>query len=147
MSGFEVLAALGVIAGVYFWNLNRAAGNLVFFPGNITGFSLNGLSPIIQAELVVENTNNVSFTIMSIAASVSSNGTLIGNVSNFTQFQIPGNSQATIPLTLVLQPIGIVNNIIGIITGGSGGTTIQIEGSINANGIQAPISLTYKIGL
>lgn len=147
MSGFEVLAALGVLAGVYFWNLYRAAGNLVFFPGNITGFSLNGLSPTIQAEMIVQNTNNISFTVMSIAASVSSNGTMIGNVSNFSPFQIPGNSQATIPLTLVLQPIALVNNIIGIITGGVGGSEIQITGSLNADGIQAPISLTYKIGV
>lgn len=147
MSGFEVLAALGLVAGVYFWNLYRAAGNLVFFPGSITGLSLDGLSPVIQAEMIVQNTNNVSFTVMSIAASVTSNGTLIGNVSNFSPFQIPGNSQATIPLTLVLQPIALVNNIIGIVTGGSGKTELQISGSLNADGIQAPIALTYKLGV
>lgn len=147
MSGFEVLAALGLVAGVYFYSLYHAAANLIFFPGNITGFSLNGLSPTLQAELIVQNTNNVSFNVMSIAASVTSNGTLIGNVSNFSPFQIPGNSQATIPLTLVLQPIAIVNNIIGIITGGSGQTELSITGSLNADGIQAPISLTYKLGI
>jgi LEA14-like dessication related protein len=147
MSGIEVLIALGVVAGLYFFNLQRAAGNLVFFPGNITGFSLNGPSPTITAELVVQNTNNISFTIQSVAASVSSNGTLIGNVSNFLPVTVPGNSQAVIPLTLVLQPIALVNNIIGIITGGSGNSQVQIKGSLNADGIQAPISLTYKIGL
>lgn len=142
-----MLAALGVLAGVYFYSLYHAASNLIFFPGNITGFSLNGLSPTLQAELIVQNTNNTSFNVMSIAASVTSNGTLIGNVSNFSPFQIPGNSQATIPLTLVLQPIAIVNNIIGIITGGSGQTELSITGSLNADGIQAPISLTYKLGI
>lgn len=147
MSGFEVLAALGVVAGLYFYNLYRAAGNLVFMPGNITGLSLNGITPVIQAELIVQNTNNVSFTVMSVAASVSSNGTLIGNVSNFSPVTLPGNSQATIPLTLTLQPIALVNNIIGIITGGSGSTELSINGSLNADGIQAPISLTYKLGV
>lgn len=147
MSGTEVLAALGVMAGLYFYNVQKSAGNLVFFPGNITGLQLNGYSPVILAELVVQNTSNLSFTVNSLAASVSSNGTLIGNVSNFTPITVPGNNQATIPLQLVLQPIALVNNIIGIITGGSGKTEIKIDGSTNADGIQVPISLTYKLGL
>lgn len=147
MSGLEVLIALGIVGGLYFFNQFRAAGNLVFFPGNVTGLNISGLSPVLTADLIVQNTNNVTFTVYSIAASVSSNGTLIGNVSNFSPITIPGNSQATIPLTLVLQPLAIVNNIIGIITGGVGKQEIQIQGSLNADGIQAPISLTYKLGV
>lgn len=147
MDGLSVLVALGVVAGIYFFNLKRAADNLVVFPGNITGFSLSGLTPEITATLIVQNTNNISFTVASIAATVSSNGVFIGNVSNFTPVEIPGNAQTAIPLKIQLQPIGVVNNIIGIITGGSGSTDITITGSLNANGIQAPIELTYKIGL
>lgn len=147
MDSLSVVIGLGLVAGLWFTNLYRAAGNLQFFPGNITGLSLSGLSPQLTAELIVQNTNNVSFTVFSIAASVSSNGTLIGNVSNFQPIQIPGNSQAVIPLTLILQPIALVNNIIGVVTGGSGNTKIQIQGSLNADGIQAPIDLTYQIGL
>lgn len=147
MTGLDVLLALGVVAGLYFFNLYRAADNLVIFPGNITGFSLSGISPEITAEIVVQNTNNISFTVASIAASVSSNGTLIGNVSNFTPTEIPGNAQTVIPLKIQLQPVALVNNIIGIITGGSGSTEIVVNGSLNANGIQAPIALTYKLGL
>lgn len=147
MSGLEFLIALGVVGALYYGNLFRAAGNLVFFPGRITNLSLSGFSPEITAELIVQNTNNVSFTVASIAATVSSNGTLIGNVSNFSQIEIPGNSQAVIPLTIQLQPIALVNNIIGIITGGAGSSEISVNGSLNANGIQAPIDLTYKIGL
>lgn len=147
MDGLSALVALGVVAALYFSNFYRAANNLVVFPGRITGFTLSGFSPEITAELVVQNTNNISFTVASIAASVSSNGTLIGNVSNFTPTEIPGNAQAVIPLTIQLQPIALVNNIIGILTGGVGNTEIVVNGSLNANGIQAPIALTYKIGL
>lgn len=142
----NVLLLLGVVAGVYFYNLYRAADNLVIFPGTITGFSLSGITPEITATLVVQNTNNISFTISSIAASVTSNGTFIGNVSNFTPVEIAGNAQTTIPLTIQLQPIGLVNTLIGIITGGSGSMEITISGSLNANGIQAPINLPYKLG-
>lgn len=143
----ELLVTLGLVAVLYFGNLYRAASNLVFFPGRITGFSIQGFSPEITAELIVQNTNNISFYVTSLAASVTSNGTLIGNVSNFTPVTIAGNSQTTIPLLLILQPLALTNNIIGIITGGSGSTEIKISGQLNADGIQAPIDLVYKIGV
>lgn len=147
MGGTEVLAFLAVAAGLYLWNLQKAAGKLTFFPGNITSFDMQGLSPVLYAELIVQNTNNVSFTINSMAASVTADGTLIGNVSNFTPVQVPGNSQAAVPLTLVLMPIGIANQIIQIITGGAGRKDIKVTGSVNANGFQEEFALDFKIGL
>lgn len=147
MGGTEVLAFLAVAAGLYFWNLQKAAGKLTYYPGNITAFDMQGLSPVLYAELIVQNTNNVSFTINSMAASVTADGTLIGNVSNFSPVQIPGNSQAAIPITLVLMPIGIANEIIQIITGGAGRKNIKVTGGVNANGFQEEFSLDFKIGL
>lgn len=147
MGGTEVLAFLAVAAGLYFWNLQKAAGKLTYYPGNITAFHMQGLSPVLYAELIVQNTNNVSFTINSMAASVTADGILIGNVSNFSPVQIPGNSQAAIPLTLVLMPIGIANEIIQIITGGAGRKNIKVTGGVNANGFQEEFSLDFKIGL
>ena len=122
-----------------------AAGNLLYSPGNITGFNL--LPPAVYVELVVQNTSNITFTISSLAANVLSDGTLIGNISDFTPVQIPGNSQGAIPLTLTLQPIGLANEIISMINGGSGSRTILIQGSVNANGMQQPLSIQYKVGV
>jgi len=147
MNGVGLLVALGVVGGLYFFNLYRAAGNLVMFPGNIIDFYFDGATPVLRVNLIVQNTNNVSFTVASIAATVSANGSMIGIVSNFTPVVIPGNSQAAIPLTLTLQPIALVNSIIGIVTGGAGQQDIVIKGSLNADGIQAPIDLTYKLGV
>lgn len=143
----EVALFLAIGAGLYFYNLQKAAGKLTYYPGDITAFEMQGLSPVLYAELVVQNTNNVSFTLNSLAGSVTVDGTLIGNVSNFTPVQINGNSQAVIPLTLVLMPIGIANEIIQIITGGAGRKSIKVSGSVNANGFQEEFSLDFKIGL
>lgn len=146
MGGLEVVLLLAGAAGLYFWNLSKAAANLIYFPGNITGFQLDGISPIIYVDLIVQNTNNVSFTINSLAGNVLSNNTVIGNIKNFTPVEVAGNSQAAIPLTLVLQPIAIVGDIISIITGGIGKRDLQVHGTVNANGIQAGFDLNYKIG-
>jgi len=132
-------------AGLYLWNLKKAASNLQYFPGSITGFNL--FPPTIYVELIVQNTSNVSFTISSLAANVTSDSTQVGNVSDFTPVQIPANSQGVLPLTLTLQPIGLADDIISIITGGAGNRTILIQGSVNANGMQQPFSLSYKVGV
>jgi hypothetical protein len=147
MGVFEAVAIVAGIAGLYLFNLSKAASNLTYFPGDITGFSLAGFSPVITVDLVVQNTSNVEFTISSLAANVTSDGTLIGNVSNFSPVRIPTNSQGNIPLTLTLQPLGVVNDIISIITGGSGSRDILLQGSVNANGFQQPFTVRYKVGV
>lgn len=146
MGGLEVVLLLAGAAGLYFWNLSKAASNLIYFPGNITGFQLDGISPIIYVDLIVQNTNNVSFTINSLAGNVLSNNTVIGNIKNFTPVEVAGNSQTAVPLTLVLQPIAIVGEIISVLTGSTGERNLQVHGTVNANGIQAGFDLIYNIG-
>lgn len=147
MTGLDVLLILAGAAGIYIWNLSKAANNLTYFPGNITGISLDGITPVVYATLIIQNTSNLTFTITSLAGSVTSNGTLIGNVSDFMPVTVPANSQGQIPLTLRLQPLGIVNDIIAILTGGVGTRALVVGGSINANGMQQTFSLTYNVGV
>jgi hypothetical protein len=146
MGVFEAVVLVAGVTGLYLWNLARAASNLTYFPGEITGFSLSGFSPVITADLIVQNTSNVEFTINSLAGNVLSDGTIIGNLSNFTPVRIPANSQGVIPLTFTLQPLGVVNDIIQIITGGSGQRNLMVQGSVNANGMQQPFSVPYNVG-
>jgi hypothetical protein len=142
-----LLAILAGAAGLYLWSKGRAATNLLFFPGNITGFSLNGIYPVLYINLLVQNTNNTSFHLNSLAGNVTSNGTQIGNISNFTGVEIPGNSQINVPITLTLQPLTLVNDIIGIITGGSGSRDLKLDAVANVDGVQATFSLSYKLGV
>ena len=146
MNPATLLYIMVAAGGLYLWNLGRAATNLVYIPGNITGLSLAGLTPQVTATLVVQNTSNLEFTINSLAANVLSNGTQIGYISSFTPVVIQANSETRVPITMTLQPIGLVNEITSIITGGVGTREIVVDGSINANGIQAPLSIEYKIG-
>lgn len=146
MDPVVALLVVAGAAGLYLWNLQKAAGNLIYMPGNITGFTISGLSPEISATLLIQNTSNINFTINSLAAVVTSDNTQIGNVSSFIPTSIPANGQAAVPIVLTLQPIGIVNEIIQLITGGTGKRDIVIQGSVNANGMQQSFSVNYKIG-
>lgn len=145
MGVFEAVALLAGLAGLYLWNLSRAASNLIYLPGSITGFNL--LPPIVYLEILIQNTSNVDFTINSMAANVTCDGTLVGNVSEFVPILIPANSQGAIPITLTFMPLGLVNEIIEIISGSANGfKNIEIKGSVNANGIQQAFLIPYKIG-
>lgn len=146
MGGFEALLLIGAGVWLYSNTLTKAAGNLIFVPGNILSIGLEGINPTLTAQLIVQNTSNVDFTLNSLAGNVTSDGTLIGNVSNFTTVAIPGNNQTAIPLTITLFPLGIVDNIISAFYGGFQKKELTFSGSVNANGQQVPLTLVFKIG-
>lgn len=146
MGVFEALAIVAGVAGIWLWNLSRAVNNLTYIPDNITGFSL-GPPPLLTTGLIVQNTSNIDFTVHSISANVTTDGTLIGYISDFTPVTIPANSQRSVPLTLILQPLGVVNTIISIINGGVGSRNIAVDGTMNASGVQLPLSLSWKVGV
>jgi hypothetical protein len=146
MGGFEALLLLAGVAWLYTSTVTKAAGNLIFVPGNIINIGLEGMYPVVVANLLVQNTSNVDFTLNSFAATVTSDGTLIGNVSNFNAVAIPGNSQTAVPLNLTLFPLGIVDNLIQAFYGGFVKKEFIIDGSVNANGQQVPLKLIFKVG-
>lgn len=147
MRDIGAVAVLAGVAGLYIWNLKNAASNLVYTPGDITGFTIDGISPIIYADLIIQNTSNIEFTINSLAGNVTCDSTQVGNISNFTPVRILPNSQGALPLTLKMLPIGLVNNIISVITGGAGSKVLKLDGSVNANGVQSAFSMTFKAGV
>lgn len=146
MGGLNAVLLIAAGLGIWAFTQARAAGNLQYFPGNITDLSLSGINPTLQAQLIIQNTSNVQFEIRSLSASVLSNDTLIGNVSSFTATVIPPNSQIIYPLTIQLLTISIIDDIINAINTGSIRREIVLNGSLNANGQQVPLQLTYVIG-
>ena len=142
----EALLLLGGAAFLYIFTTSRAAGHLTFYPSNITGMSLD-FSPEIYATLLVQNTSNSEFTIYSLSANATTDNTLVGNVSNFIPVTIPANSEHELPLTIRLLPLTIVQNFLDALRNHGMNTTFQLEGTVNANGVQIPLSLTYKIAV
>lgn len=146
MGGLNAILLLAAGFGIWFFTQARAGGNLLFFPGNITGISLSGINPIAQVELLIQNTSNVQFEIRSLAANATSNNTLIGNVANFTPVIVPANSQVVYALTIRFLTLSLLDDIINAINTGSIRREIKISGTANANGQQVPIDITYVIG-
>lgn len=146
MDGLGAIVAILAVFGLVAFTQGRAASNLQFFPGRVTGFSIDGINPIATAELLIQNTSNVEFTINSLAASVYSSGTLIGNISDFTPDIVGPNTQYVYPVTIRFLSLSIIDQLINAFETGSIKRDLSIEGSVNANGQQWPLKLTYTIG-
>ena len=146
MDGLSALLLFGGIGLLWYLNTSRSAANLNYYPGNVTGMSFSGISPVATVELIVQNTSNVDFTINSISGNAYTDSTLIGNVSDFSPQVIPANSQRAIPLTITLFSIGIIDQIISAFQNGFTQKKIDITGTVNANGFQVPLQLSYNVG-
>lgn len=115
----------------------------------ITGVKLSwdGITPILTVALTIQNVSNEKYTVNSFVGTLTSGGTMIGNVSTFVQTDIPASSQVSLPLQIRLSLIGVVSDLVALINQGSGiSQTIVLNGYLNASGILAPINLSYKIG-
>jgi hypothetical protein len=141
-----VFGGLGLLA----WQIMRkglAAGNLVFSPGPITNIGLNGINAQLDLQLIAQNTSSADLLLNSFAGNLFSNGTLIGNVSNFSGAIIPGNSQVPVPMTVTLLPVGVVTDLINAFNNKTAVQNIDLEGTANINGFQVAVPLKFSLNV
>ena len=105
----------------------------------------------MRISIGIQNPSNESFQIKSFVGNLFAAGTdnvpyKVGTVSSFESLYVPAAAQVVYPLYIRLNLLGIVSDIFNTIQQGSGPShTVTLEGTVNASGIVAPVSLTYKI--
>lgn len=143
----KVIIFAGAAFAVYwFASKARALQGLVFTPGPVQGITMTSGAPVLSLNIQVQNTNSAGLEINSLAANVISNGSLIGNVYNFSPTIVPANSQIFMPVLVRLETIGLVSDLITSLQYGSASQNIKVVGSANVNGIQLPLTVDFKIG-
>jgi hypothetical protein len=133
-----VLIALG-IAGLWLYSKAHTGNSLQFVP---LGASWSGGA--LQVDIGVQNPTQDSLQLNSLAGSVYVNGTIAGNVSDFTPRLIAANQQTPIQLTYTPNILGTVVAVLNQVSNG-GGVLIGLNGSANVNGIPLPINLTFQV--
>lgn len=148
LSNNDLLLGGGLLLAAWFLFGRKAvaASNLTFYPGGVQSMAFLGATPILTVLVQVQNTSNAQLTINSFSGNVTSNGTLIGNVYNFTPITILPNSMQVVLVTLQLNATGIVNDIVNIFTTRSSKQMLSVNASANVEGIQVPIDLTFQVG-
>ncbi len=137
--------------GLIAWNLysrTQAAKSLNFLPGQIKSFDYVNGYPVITIGLIVQNTSNHSFNLLSIAGNVKSvkDGTsyILGYVSDFTPQVIPPISETEIPLAIRLQLAGVLSDILTSLNAGFD-QSISLQAYANVDQLQVPIDYNYKL--
>lgn len=120
---------------------------LVFYPEKVRDINFYGLSPVMTMGLLIQNTSNDSVVINSFAGNLFANDILIGNASNFQPVIVQRNGQGVMLVTVKLSALGIVNDIIRAFQFGNFSQDLRLNGYVNAEALQIPVNLNFKIGL
>jgi hypothetical protein len=148
-AGTVLLAASAFVAYLVF-SKKKAIGLLNYFISGIAIGSDNN-TPVMRVEIGIQNPTNEDFQIRAVvgnlkATSIDGSTYNIGNVSSFVSLSVRPASQVIYPLYVRLNAIAIVSDIVNTIMQGSGPSqVITVEGTVNASGIVAPVTLSYKI--
>lgn len=145
-----VLLAATAFVGFLVFSKKKAIGLLNYFIAGIA-IAFDGFTPVLRVSVGIQNPSNEDFQIRSFVGNlftIDADGTKvkIGNVSAFDTLYIRAASQATYPVYVRMNVIPIVTDLVNAIMQGSGfSREIKLEGTVNASGIVAPISLNYQI--
>lgn len=142
-----VLVSAAAFVAYHLFRKQIAGGTLLFSPDKVRAFRFDGITPVFQIGLLVQNTSNQNFTLNSIAADVTADTYSVGNVSAFGAQVIPANSQRILLLDVRLFSISIVNELIKAFQYKDFLWEVKVNGTANVDGLQVPLRLTYKIGL
>lgn len=142
------------VGGVILYSLfskARALATLTFFPGGISSIIMDGLTPVLTATILVQNTSNQKIVLQSIAGNLYLNdggkSTLIGNASQFTAQEMPANSETVVTINVRLFLIGAVNDIVKSFQyGGGAPRKLELDGMANVDAYQLPLKLSFQIG-
>lgn len=141
-----LLLAAGGILAYSLYRKSAAAGDLVFFPKGIRALKFEGATPVLEMNLGVGNTSNQSFTIQGLAGNLYTNNTYIGYVSNFNAITIPPRSETLLPISIRLNLIGAVSQLIEGLTNGTWSQDLELDMKTNVDNLVVPVVIKYKIG-
>jgi len=139
-----LLPLAGVFALMLY--LQKGAAKLLNYVIQRVQLNFQGTTPVLRVDVGVQNPSNTDFTIKSIAGDAIAGGQVIGNFSMFQTIVVASNAQTTLPIDIRLNTLGVVADLIKVITQGYGNTTtITLDGNVNANGFVQPLKLEYKL--
>ena len=97
----------------------------------------------LNVDLLIRNVNKVVFKVQSLFAQALVNGQEIGRVDMWGHYDLPGNSEQIIPLTLMIRKQSAVKELIHLFQHMGG--KINFVGHIEIDGKKFPLDLKHTI--
>lgn len=145
-TGTILLGAALLIGLIYFSNLGNAAGTLQYIIQSVDVRSLTNWKIVVT----VQNVSSSSLMLNSMAGTLSVNGTMIGNISNFSgPTEIVGNGQTNVVVNVNPSLLGIGSALYNLIQAGTGMTGLQftIQGNVNVNNLVQAFNITQTVNV
>lgn len=135
-----LLALAGI--GLYWFAQLGTAGNtaqLIF-----SGVTVN--SPTnFTLHFIVQNISNATVKFNGLTGTVAVNGTVIGNISNFTPITIQPVSQQNLNVNFQPNLLGVASEISQLFTTGNQSLDFTINGNYNIDGFVLPFNLENAV--
>lgn len=145
----DTLPAVGLaLAGLYVLSQLTTFGATTQMNFIISSISVSsqGVTPVLNMILTAQNPTNSSLLISSFVATVSVNGTIVGNVAGFSPVTIAANSQTPIPLVVTMNGLTLFSDVVNILTGASPlSGVVTVIGTANINNLAVPLNITYNL--
>lgn len=145
-TGTKILTATGLVIAYNLFAKKRAAGFLNFYPAKVTDIGFDGYTPVATIGLAAQNPSNQTFTIRAITGNLTSNGYMIGNISQFTNQVISPTASSVIYLQIRLSLLSVVNDLITAFQTNNFSQDMEFKGTVNVDGILQELDLKYKVG-
>ena len=108
---------------------------------------LQGITPVIDIYIGVQNPTNGTFTIQSAAGKVYVNENYLGDLSSFSLTSVKPNAQTFFVCTLRMSLVGLASEVYNAISEGLSTVTFNLKfnGTVNVNYVPVPVALGYRI--
>lgn len=143
------LGTIALIIGGFFLikfiNTGTAIANLKFVLRSAS-LQIQGLAPMVNLVIGVQNIASTSFTVYAITGVLYLNGTAVANINSIQPVAIAPLAET--PYSILLNPnvSTLANDIVNIMQGNSSlAATIRFVGSVNVDNVQAPIDISYNL--
>ncbi len=108
---------------------------------------LQGITPVIDIYIGVQNPTGGTFTVQSAAGKVYVNENYLGDLSSFALTTIKPNAQTFFIASVRMGLIGLAQEVYNAISEGLSTVTFNMKfnGTVNVNGVPVPVALSYRI--
>ena len=141
----KIIPVVGIGAILYYLFSRKAAESLGYIFSGVS-FHFDGITPVLDITLRVQNVNNRTFNINGFVGQLYSGSEKIGQVYSFTPVVVSPLSSTPVTFSVRLSAIGIVADIIKRIQTKQGfNYQLRLVGSLNAEGFILPVDEVFSV--
>lgn len=122
------------------------ASTLGFSFRSVYGLSMSGLNFILKLEFTISNPSNTNFDVKGISGNISVNGSVLGNVADYTRRVISARSAQNVIIPFTISVAGLGSVLMERIKGNTSQVlTVSFDGFVNESNNVVPVHTKFSL--